>query len=111
MKRKCIINYFEQGYSMRQIGKMCECSHSTVLRFLKNNYDKNKYQAIIKNKPKKKYTTRKYKMWDASCVRYFKKRYDKKPFGYFYKNKYVPIGTFDDFLTVEIINKLLMEYK
>lgn len=106
MNRKCIIEYFEKGYTMRQIGEKCECSHSTVIRFLKRNYPKDKYTEI-NSKKIKKYQTRKYKLWNAKNCRYFKQRYDKKPFGYFYNNRYVPIGLFDDFVSIETINKFV----
>lgn len=95
---------------MRDIAKKCGCSHSTVIRFLKKNYPKDKYIEINKKKIKQ-YQTRKYKIWNAKKCRYYKNKYDKKPFGYFYNNKYVPIGMFDDFLTVEIIDKLVNEDK
>lgn len=104
MKKRCIIKYFEDGYTMRDIGKLCGCSHSTVIRFLQKNYPNYK-----NTKKKKKYKTRKYSLWNAEICRFFKRRYDKKSFGYFYNNRYVPIGLFDDFVSVEIINNFVEE--
>ena len=91
---------------MREIGEKCGCSHSTVIRFLNKHYPKEEYEKINKNK-KKKYQTGKYKLWNAKVCRYVKRRYDKKPFLFFYNNKYVPLGYFDDFITIEIINNLI----
>ena len=107
MKKKCIIEYFENGYTMRDIGKLCGCSHSTVIRFLQKNYPKDKYKEINKNKLNIR--NNKYKLWNNKICRYYKIKYDKKPFVYFYNNKYVPIGLFDDFVTVEIINDIVEE--
>ena len=112
MNRKCIIKCFEEGMTMREIGERCGCSHSTVIRFLKKNYPSDKYEMINSSK-KKKYTTRKYKMWNAKFCRYNNRndRFDiKKPFYFFYNNKYVPIGTFHDFVTIEIINNLVEDF-
>lgn len=104
--RKCIVKYFEDGCTMRDIAKKCNCSHSTVITILKRIYPLEKYNEINERK-KKDYQTRKYKMWNAKICRYYKNRYDKKPFGYFYNNKYVPIGMFDDFISIEIIDELI----
>lgn len=108
-KKKCIVKYFEDGYTMREIGKLCGYSHSTVIRFLKKNYPSDKYNEIIRNK-KKKYQTRKYKLWNSKVCRYYNSsnRFETtKCFRYFYNNRYVPIGYFEDFVTVEIINELV----
>ena len=107
MKRKCIIEYFEKGLTMREIGKRCECSHSTVEKFLQKNYPNDKYREI--NNKKKYSRNMKYTLWNSKICRYKRYRFDKRPFCFWYGNKYVPIGYFDDFVTVEIINELVEE--
>lgn len=110
-RKKCIVKYFEDGYTMREIGKICGYSHSTVIRFLKKNYPKDKYDEIINNR-NKNYQTRKYKLWNAKVCRYNNRndRFENgKCFKFFYNNRYVPIGLFEDFVTVEIINDFVIE--
>ena len=51
----------------------------------------------------------KYTLWNSKICRYKRYRFDKRPFCFWYGNKYVPIGYFDDFVTVEIINELVEE--
>ena len=59
----------------------------------------------------------KYSLWDVTFVRYNKNilfQYNREPnpckcFSLRYNGKYVPIGGFYDFLTVEIINELIQE--
>lgn len=113
MNRKCIIKCFEKGMTMREIGEKCGCSHSTVIRFLKKNYPSDKYEMINSSK-KKKYTTRKYKLWNAKVCRYYNSnnRFEiEKCFKLYYKNEYVPVGWFTDFVTVEIISDLINEFE
>lgn len=107
MKKRCIIKYFEDGYTMRDIGKLCGCSHSTVIRFLQKNYPKDKYNEINKNKLNIK--NNKYNLWDNKICRYVTQLYGKKSFCYFYKNEYVPIGYFHEFISIEIINDIVEE--
>ena len=107
MKRKCIIEYFEKGLTRREIGKRCDCSHSTVVKFLQKNYPKDKYREI--NNKKKYSRNMKYTLWNSKICRYKRYRFHKRPLCFWYGNKYVPIGYFDDFVTVEIINELVEE--
>ena len=59
----------------------------------------------------------KYSLWDITCVHYYKKdmyNNNREPnpckcFGLKYNGKYVPIGHFHDFVSVEIINNLIEE--
>ena len=52
----------------------------------------------------------KYDLWDVGCCHYKKGRPDgQKVFSFIYDNYRIPMGMFNDFVSVEIINRLVKE--
>lgn len=124
-----ILKLAKTGYNSVEIANQVGCSDSTVMNRLKNLFSKEEFEEYKRNNThnklnvmrskltKKSYKKmadghKKYDLWDGSKVHYAKKKsnYPCACFYFRYNAHDLPIGGFIEFISLEIIHKLINEF-
>lgn len=123
-----IFNLANDGYNSVQIASIVGCSDSTVMDRLKKILSEEEYIIFKKNNTTKKMERmrnklteesskkianahKKYSLWDGSKVHYHKNcKYPKTCFYLRYNSKDLQIGGFKEFISINIIHKLIVEF-
>ena len=123
-----IVNLANEGYNSVQIASIVGCSDSTVMDRLKKIVSDEEYVRFKKNNTAKKMERmrdklteesskkianahKKYSLWDGSKVHYHKNcKYPKTCFYLRYNSKDLQIGGFKEFISINIIHNLIVEF-